>query len=126
MVSRAEYDLDRARQMVGIAEAFLAGEIGGIETARSIQGLREYRGEDTPEGSFDVDPALEDVFETFDLVNSETDALPIGDVRKLWNKEALLREDIEIAKSEAWCRQMVADACRNLIDVLRRYERENS
>jgi hypothetical protein len=120
MMSHAEYEIHRARRMVEIAEAFLAGRIGGIETARSILDLGISEIPTIPGRHHHDDPILEEVIATFVLVASETDALPVGEVRKLWSQEALRREDIRIAQAEAWCRDNVTEACQKLIDVLRR------
>ena len=93
-------------RLLAEVEAFLAGQVGPIETARS---LISFRLKDR-----DLDKALA----TFELVESETDTLPLGEVRKLWNVEALKRKDLEIADAEFWCREMVSEACRELVKIL--------
>jgi anthranilate phosphoribosyltransferase len=104
------YNLEEKRwlvdQMLAKATAFLEGQAGPIETARS---LAAFRGKDEN---------LDELLLTFVAVDSETDALPLGDVRKLWDAEALKRRDIEIAKAEAWCCEMVSGACRDLVTTL--------
>jgi len=54
-------------------------------------------------------------FKAFVAIESETDHLPIGDVRKLWQPEALDRKANEISEAEAWARDIAADACRRII-----------
>jgi hypothetical protein len=93
-------------QLLAGANAFLAGQVGPIDTARS---LARFRG---------IDKQLDQILVTFVAVHSETDALPLGAERKLWNPEALKRQDIEIAKAESWCREMVSGACRGLVTSL--------
>jgi hypothetical protein len=104
------YNLEEKRwlvdQLLARANAFLVGQVEPIETARSLAGFRGR------------DKHLDEILVTFVGVDSETDALPLGDVRKLWNAEALKRQDIEIAKAELWCREMISGACRNLVTSL--------
>jgi len=104
------YNLEEKRRLVEEiltrANAFLTGKAGPIETARSFLGFRGN------------DQTLDEILLTFVAVDSETDNLPLGDVRKHWNPEALKGEDIKIAKAELWCREMVADACRDLVKTL--------
>ena len=101
------YNLEERRrlvdQLLAKANAFLAGQVGPIEAARS---LARFRG---------IDKHLDEVLVTFVVVDSETDALPLGEVRELWNTEALKRQDIEIAKAESRYREMVSDACHGLV-----------
>lgn len=104
------YNLEEKRRLVdrmlASANACLAGEIGPIETARALSGFRGN------------DEVLDEILLIFVAVDSETDTLPLGNVRQHWNPVALEREDAKIAEAEAWCREMVADACRDLIKAL--------
>jgi hypothetical protein len=104
------YNLEEKRrlvdQLLARANSFLAGQVGPIETARSLASFQ------------DIDKHLDEILVTFVAVDSETDALPLGEVRKLWNAEALRRKDIEIAEAESWCREMVSRACRDLVTIL--------
>jgi hypothetical protein len=100
--------------MLASANARLAGELGPIETARALSGFRGN------------DEALDKILLTFVGVDSETDTLPLGKVRQHWNPVALEREDAKIARAEAWCREMVTDACRDLVKVLTPLLRELS
>ncbi|MEK7706284.1 MAG: hypothetical protein AAB426_15090 [Myxococcota bacterium] len=54
-------------------------------------------------------------------VDSETDDLPVGDVRALWNRDALREKDVELARANDLYRESVERACRN---ILRRYADE--
>jgi hypothetical protein len=47
-------------------------------------------------------------------VASETDALPVGAVRDLWEEDALQRLDPEIRKLELWARDRSTSACESL------------
>jgi hypothetical protein len=104
------FNLEKKRglvdQLLANANAFLAGQVGALETARSLAGFTG------------IDAQLDEVLVTFIAVDSETDALPLGEVRKFWNQEALKRQDIEIAKAEARYREKIAAACRELVTHL--------
>ena len=65
------------------------GRLSVIESARVLSKLTYWSGLDT-------DPDLV----TFVAIDSETDTLPVGEVRKYWAAHALEREDVEIAKAE--------------------------
>jgi len=53
-------------------------------------------------------------------IESETDHLPVGDVRRHWSPEALSQKDIEIQEVETFFRERALKAARALIT---RYER---
>ena len=71
--------------MVKIASAIIAGDIGIIEGARELALLGHEIADD-----FDSD------FMPFVAIDSETDHLPVGKVRKFWSPEALRDKDKEI------------------------------
>ena len=52
----------------------------------------------------------------FDVVDSETDHLPVDIERRNWSAEALERKDAEIAEAEALFKDDVIAACRKLIE----------
>lgn len=92
---------------VEAAMAVLEGRLGVIEGSRR---LREF-------GSYLVqDVVADEDFVVFVAVDSETDALPIGTVRELWNPIDLEREDREIAGAEAMHRESVVAACQSIIE----------
>jgi hypothetical protein len=47
-------------------------------------------------------------------IESETDHLPIGEVRKLWAPDALQRKDPEIARAEALWKAEFLDVCKRI------------
>jgi len=51
----------------------------------------------------------------FVLIDSETDTLPIGEVRDLWNPEALAKLQPKIDHAEQWARDVGREACQNLV-----------
>ena len=49
------------------------------------------------------------------VIDFSTDHLPIGEIRKLWNPEALVQKDKEIAKWEDSYRTRAREACERLM-----------
>ena len=88
------------------ATAVLEGSLGVIEGCRR---LRELGDDLVPDSRDDTD------FVIFIAVDSETDALPTGTARELWDPAALAREDREIQRAEAMYRESVMSACQRVI-----------
>jgi hypothetical protein len=80
---------EHCRKIHARAVDLLEGRAGVIETARTMSKLRYWAG-------LNDDPDLL----TFVGIDSETDALPVGEVRKYWAAHALAREDVEIDRAE--------------------------
>lgn len=95
-------------KIVAIARDMLDGRQSFIEGARQITGLRYLAGLD-----HDPDVAI------FVGIDSETDTLPFGEVRKLWMPAALEKLQPKIDDAEQWAREVGAPRCRKLIDRLR-------
>jgi hypothetical protein len=93
-------------QLLARANSFLTGQVGPIETVRS---LASFQG---------VDKQLDEILVTFIALDNETDALPWEEFYRLWNAEVLRRQDMEIAKAELWRHEMVSGACRDLVTNL--------
>jgi len=51
-------------------------------------------------------------------IDSETDTLPLGEVRQYWNAEALERKDREIAEAEAFYGDAVREVASRLVRLL--------
>jgi len=94
----------QCRRLIARANELIEGRVAVVESAREI---RKYgfwfRASDDPD------------FLTFIAIDSETDHLPVGDVRQHWSKDALEKKDVEIQKAEATYRPRALDAARNLI-----------
>ena len=93
-----------SRKIVATAQSILSGEVGVVTGARQLCGLGHQIGADR-------DPD----FIFFIGIDSETDHLPIGEVRQHWNPEALRVKDVELADYEARVRERAFEACRSLI-----------
>jgi hypothetical protein len=94
-------------RILRIARQLVAGEIGVIAASRELGYLRH-----------EVEPQLANLLVTFTAIDSETDALPVGDVRKEWSPEALKRRDKEIADAEGFYRDTAINAATELIRLL--------
>jgi hypothetical protein len=93
------------REIAQAARAMLDGSLSFIEGARRILQLRlEAR---LPDFDPDIAP--------FSGIDSETDALPIGN-RNIWSAEALARLQPEIERKERWAADFGAPHCLKLID----------
>lgn len=53
-------------------------------------------------------------FNIFIGISSETDHLPIGEMRKNWSKEALENHEAEIQKTTKWAKDISLTQCKSL------------
>jgi hypothetical protein len=93
---------------VALANRIIAGEIGVIEASRTFSLLQ-----------FEFDAPLREVFQPFVAIDSETDDLPVGPVRREWSSAALEIRDVQIANYEKDNLPLALAACKKLIDRLR-------
>jgi len=94
------------RAAVDTAHAILREEIGVIDGARRLSSLAHRLVDD-----WRVDPD----FLVFGALDTETDHLPVGAQRALWDPAALVDKDAMVARIEAVARADVEMACRNVI-----------
>jgi hypothetical protein len=88
------------------AQDILAGTLTCIEGARRI--VATAPAARLHERDVDLLP--------FVAIDSETDALPFGEMRKHWQPAALAMLQSEIDEKEAWARKFGEAHCRNLVD----------
>ena len=106
-MSLSDANIVTSQQKVAqIAQAILDGRMGIIAGARQI---RQFCGGHI--GLDERDPDLN----TFVGIDSETDDLPIGDVRQSWAPDALAQKDFEIARCEAIYRESAMEAASHLV-----------
>ncbi len=48
-------------------------------------------------------------------LDSETDDLPLGPVRELWDKSALVKLQPQIDEAEAWAKKYAEPVCAKLV-----------
>ncbi len=95
---------EKARREIGqTAKAMLSGATSFIEGARKIWGLGYRAGLE-----HDLD------FKVFVVIESETDALPMGELRGMWNADALAKLQPELDQAEAWAREVGTSSCERL------------
>lgn len=94
-------------EILHIAKELVAGRLGVIAASRELNRLRHH-----------VEPEVAELLLTFEGIDSETDTLPIGEVRKQWNPEALERKDREIGEAEGFYRDSAVEAAGKLIRLL--------
>jgi hypothetical protein len=93
--------------MLSLAKQLLAGQIGVIAAARALAPFRH-----------DARPELSEILLFFAGIDSETDQLPIGEVRQHWSAESLQRKDREIAKAEEFYLESAMKAATRLARIL--------
>jgi hypothetical protein len=101
-----EYMNHRRSEVIQVANEIIDKKIGIIEGVRKLRTLHHEVSED------DFDPD----FIVFTAIDSETDHLPVGEVRKYWSSNALEIKDREINDAEECYREQVFNACKILIN----------
>lgn len=99
-----------SHKIVTAARSIISGELGVVAGARQLCDLGHQIGADR-------DPD----FTYFIGVESESDHLPLDEVRKHWNPEALRAQDAELAEFERRNRDQAFEVCRSLIQ---KYDRD--
>ena len=93
--------------MLAIAKQFLEEKLGLVQTSRELLQFRDG-----------VEPEIGTLLDVFVGIDSETDALPIGTERVLWNVQALEVEDRKIAAAEVQWRGRANAAARQLVKLI--------
>ena len=93
--------------MLAIAKQFVGEKLGLVQTARDMLQFRDG-----------VEPEIGTLLDVFVGIDSETDALPIGIERALWNLRALEIEDRKIAAAESRWHGRATEATRQLVRLL--------
>ena len=101
-IDREASDSER-RKARELAQAVLDGRMTVLEGARALVSLAHT----------DAVPDVEDR-RLIIAVESETDDLPLGEVRKLWAADALKEKDVEIAHAETLYRDHFLQACQRI------------
>ena len=102
--------------VIEAASAILRGELGVIEGSRLLCSLRSRV------SALDRDPD----FVTFVGIESETDHLPIGEVRQFWAGDALARLAPEIQAAEDHFRVPAFTAAQRLLDRFSAISNDNA
>jgi hypothetical protein len=119
-IAEAEQQSERLaaaqQRVIEAASAILRGELGVIEGSRLLCSFR-FR-----VSSLDHDPD----FLPFVAIDSETDHLPVGDVRQHWAADALASKDQEIQAAEAFYRDHALAGCERLLARFSSTSNDNS
>jgi len=91
-------------KIVETAQRILSGNLGIVAGARQLSGL-----------GFDVGAEHDSDFIFFVGIDSETDHLPVEEVRARWSAEALKIKDEELRSFERSVRDRAFEVCRSLI-----------
>ena len=93
-----------AGNIVAVAKSILSGELGIVAGARQLARWR-----------FDVGAEHDPDLIFFVAIHSQTDHLPVGEVRSRWSPEALKAKDEELQRFEASVRDAALRVCHSLI-----------
>src|SRR5664279_2506097 len=94
--SHEEYVALQRSRVAALARDILTGNVDVLEAAHEIAHLRwEIEAPDN-------DAALD----LFVGIESETDALPIGEERQHWSSEALARLEPDLQRARAWAQEI--------------------
>ena len=88
-----------------IARMVLENQIGILEATRALLPLLHRNPEIVSSDDYNL----------FRGIDSETDDLPVGTVRREWDSAALLEKDREIARCESLWRGQVRLACERIL-----------
>jgi len=102
-----EYRAAVRAEMLAVVRRLLAGDVGIIQAARSLSPFRDR-----------VEPEIGSILDVFVGIHSETEALPIGEERALWNRTALEREDVKISAAERHWHGQAVEAAAQLVRML--------
>jgi hypothetical protein len=104
-MTHEEYVLSCRRRAVELAKGILTGHVHVLEGCHELASLR---------WEVEVDEWDED-FVTFSAISSETDSLPVGQVRAHWSSEALERLEPQMQSAVAWAIVQITPACQSVV-----------
>ena len=104
-MSREEYVAMQRRRVAKLARDILAGEIDVLDGSSKIVSFRD---------DLDIDRDDDDLM-AFVVVDSETDALPVGAEARNWSQDALDRKKPELELARTWAFDVVRQPCQNLV-----------
>ena len=96
-----------AADAVDVARAILDGSLSVLEGARKMADIHLYSGH--------VRQPVDEDYALLLGIASETDHLPLGEVRNRWAAEALVKKDAETQEAEVFFRARAFKAARVLI-----------
>jgi len=112
-MSHEEYVSSCRERAAGIALAVLEGAMPLLEGCYALASLQPEL--EVPERDPD--------FETFTVISSECDSLPLGTARSSWAPQALAKLEPEMQSAIAWATPLALPACRS---VVQRFGANNS
>ncbi|GAA4871100.1 hypothetical protein GCM10023332_24440 [Luteimonas vadosa] len=104
-MSHEEYVSSCRERAADIARGILDGTVPLLEGCHALASL--HAALEVPERDSD--------FETFVVISSECDSLPIGAARFKWAPDALAKLEPEIQSAIAWATPLALPACRSVL-----------
>ena len=99
-----EYISQIKNKLLQTAQSMINGHINLIAGCRILTELRSQ-----------LDSADDRIFNCFQAVDSETDHIPIGDIREHYNQKFLEKADSELDDYLVKVQPAIIDACENLV-----------
>jgi hypothetical protein len=99
------YITQMRQRIAATAEGMLSGQCSYIDGARRINDMLDSARLDR----------LEEPFVAFVAITSETDAVPIGELRERWHADARTKLEPEWAKAEQYAKDVGEPACREVV-----------
>lgn len=99
------YIAQTRQRIAATAECMLSGQCSYIDGARRISDMLDGARLDR----------LGEPFVAFVVITSETDAVPIGELRDRWHADARIKLEPEWADAEQYAREVGEPACRNAL-----------
>jgi len=104
-MSHEDYVLQVRGEAVRTCAGILDGSVGVLEGCHQLSSLR---------WEVEVDERDSD-FETFSMISSEIEGLPIGNDRQHWSKAALAELEPDVQAAVAWAMPTARRACQSVI-----------
>ena len=104
-ISHQDYVASCRERAAEIAVSVLSGALPVLEGCHLLDELRAAV--EVPDGDPD--------FIAFNVIQSETDSLPIGLVRQHWGQDVLANAAAELHSAAEWARPIALPACRSVV-----------
>lgn len=114
-MNHEKYIEDLKKQTIYIAENIINNNINIIEGVKKINSLICQLGVSENEK-----------YVIFKAIDSETDDVPVGEARKHWNKDALIRIDEEVKSYINKIKKPVIESCKELVKELSSEEKDST
>lgn len=100
-----EYAKEKRKEAASIARLMLSGKMDYLEGSQRLSTISSH---------IEIDD--DEDFKVFELIDSETDALPIGRCRENWNPQRLIELQPEYERSVEWAKKLSLKNCESIVE----------